>query len=92
MAKGSAQKRDAAYGRQGGRVVAWDDEPIDFTNLPTCDRCGGGMVCGQPGRHWMCCDVCPKCYTAISPTGKHRCVSTSKSKKQASLGSGDGAS
>lgn len=36
-----------------------------------CDRCGGLLSVGQPGRHWACSPVCPKCVRRVGPAGEN---------------------
>lgn len=66
--------RDVRYGRQGGRIVAWDDERVGTANvddMPRCDVCGQPLTLRQPGRHWSCCTECDGCHRPIGPKGQN---------------------
>jgi len=52
------QKTDMLYGRQGGRLVAWDER--DGTAKP-CMVCGLPMLAGQKTRHFVCSPPMPCC-------------------------------
>lgn len=54
--------RDIRYGRQGGRIVAWDHPPLDISTAPACAICGRPMLLGQNVRHWTCGPICPGCH------------------------------
>lgn len=81
MAHGKDAARDLVHGRRGGHWLPDDYEPVDFEHLPHCDRCGGQMACGQPGRHWMCCDECAGCHRPVGIKGENcHCNATTKKK------------
>ena len=46
--------RDVAYGRQGGRIVKFEQAVDDAP----CEVCGSLMTCGQKGRHAECSPSC----------------------------------
>lgn len=49
----TTSKFDMAYGRQGGRIVDYEDE-FDADDFPRCQACGEPMVVGQRDRHYLC--------------------------------------
>jgi hypothetical protein len=49
-----SRKTDIKFGRRGGRFLPDDYVSVDFANAKRCDVCGGPMVVGQRGRHYVC--------------------------------------
>jgi len=67
MSGGKQQIRDMRYGRQGGRIVAFEDCP-SLEGKP-CDVCGRPMLGFQKGRHFSCDQTTVVGQVCICPPG-----------------------